>query len=49
MMERHLKYTNSRAAVNGKNASERDGEELHSVRMAATQVAPVTDLPLGKL
>ena len=32
-----------------KKASEHDGEELHSVRTAATQEAPVTGPPLGKL
>ena len=49
MMERHLKCTNSATPLKCKNASKCDGEELHSVRMAATQEAPVTASPLGKL
>ena len=41
-------YIGCIAAV-AKKASKHDGEELHSVRTAATQEAPVTALPLGKL
>ena len=48
-MERHLKCTNSATPLKCKNASKCDGEELHSVRMAATQESPVTASPLGKL
>ena len=47
-MERYLKSTTNMAQWRS-CALKHDGEELHSVRMAATQVAPVTAPSLGKL
>ena len=48
MMERYLKSTTN-IVLWRSCALKHDGEELHSVRMAATQVAPVTAPDLGKL